>query len=718
MRKYGLLRTVAEFCCRGGACPRPRRSEARHRSLGGGKPRPYQNIEAAGPVPADRAGDSAGRRWGTASGAIATLALAAVVACSGGSGSGYNGPPVIVLGFDGMDYGLTRQLMAEGRMPNFTRLAEQGSFGPLGTAVPPQSPVAWSNFITGQDSGGHGIFDFVHREPDTLAPYFSTSRAEDPKTLKILAWEIPMGGGSVELLRRGQEFWEILEQNGVESHIYRMPANYPPSGTATRELSGMGTPDLLGSAGTFSFYTSDLFVSEDSVDGGDIYPVDLWDNKIEGELYAGAGGRADRFATDFSAYIDPETGWVELVIEDNGEKRLLKVGEWSDWVPIDFKLSAVTEVRGMARFLVQSLDPEFELYVSPINIDPMKPEQPISTPDDFAAELARATGRFYTQGMMEDTKALTAEVFSYEEFLAQAKIAGDEILEQYEHVLADFGGDFLFYYFGNLDQVSHMMFHTLDPEHPAYDPEVDGPYADSVPSIYEEFDGIVGYTLDNMPEDARLIVMSDHGFASWRRTFHLNTWLAQEGYLVLKDPGLAKSNIYSNVDWSKTRAYGLGLNGLYINLAGREPDGSVRPEDFNKVADDLARELLAVVDPATGQPAITKVYRADRTYRDSEYLAIGPDLQVGYAKGVRCSGSSALGDIQTEVITDNTDGWGGDHCMDHETVPGILLTNVELERPATDLLGLSATVLAEFGIDTEDTNTAGSGGTATVASGG
>jgi len=632
-----------------------------------------------------------------------------VLGCSG-AGGGYEGPPVIVLGFDGMDYGLTQRLMDEGRMPNFTRLSQLGGFGPLGTSVPPQSPVAWSNFITGQDSGGHGIFDFVHREADTLEPYFSTSRVEDPKIVKILGWEFPMGGGGVELLRKGQEFWEVLEQNGVESHIYRMPANYPPSGTATRELSGMGTPDLLGSPGTFSFYTSDLFVSEGAVDGGYVYPVDLWDDKIEGDLYAGPGSRAERFSTAFSAYIDPASEWVELVIEENGEKRLLKVGEWSDWVPIDFELSAVSKMRGMARFFLKSLNPEFELYVTPINIDPMKPEQPISTPGDFAAELARATGRFYTQGMMEDTKALTNDVFSYDEFLAQARLAGEEILDQYEHVLSQFEADFLFYYFGNLDQVSHMMFRTLDPDHPAYDPEVDGPHADAVPSIYEDFDSIVGYTLDNMPEDTRLIVMSDHGFTSWRRTFHLNTWLTQNGFMTLKDKSRAKSSIYSNVEWARTKAYAFGLNGLYINLAGREGEGSVRPEEFDAVVADLTESLLAVTDPASGLPAITKVYRADQTYQDREYLDIGPDLQVGYAKGVRSSGKSAIGDIQTEFITDNTEYWSGDHCMDHETVPGILLTNTQLRRPAGDLRGLSTSVLAEFGIDIADATAAGAAG--------
>ena len=640
--------------------------------------------------------------------AVGALAVVGLLASACGSDK-YEGPMVVMLGFDGMDYGITRRLMDEGRLPNFSALERQGGFAPLGTAVPPQSPVAWSNLITGMDAGGHGIYDFVHRHPETLAPYLSTSRAKEPRTLDLFGWEIPLGaGGEVELLRQGEAFWEVLERNGIESHIYRMPANYPPSGKATRELSGMGTPDLLGTPGTFSFYTSDLFTTERAVDGGHVYTVDLWDDRVEGRLHG-----PEELTETFEVYLDPEEPFVTLVIGDadgDGEERVLEVGEWSDWVPIDFELGALTEVRGIARFRVLAKEPEFEMYVSPINIDPMDPEQPISTPHGFAADLARAGGRFYTQNMPEDTKALSAEIFDYELFLDQAKVTGDEIRAQYEQVLAGFDGDFLFFYFGNLDQISHMMFRTLDPEHPAYDPEIDGPYADVLPQIYEEFDRIVGYTLERLPADAKLIVMSDHGFASWRRTFRLNTWLVENGYLVLKDETREKSNILENADWSRTRAYGLGLNGLYLNLAGRERNGSVTASEREELLRVLTADLLAVVDPATGEPAITKVYRREEVYSDRGHLDVGPDLLVGYAKGVRSAGSSAIGDVEPGVFSDNTGQWSGDHCMDHETVPGLIATNQPLARPAADLKALHDSILAEFGLDVPDGADAATGG--------
>jgi predicted AlkP superfamily phosphohydrolase/phosphomutase len=618
---------------------------------------------------------------------------------------------VIVLGFDGMDYSLTKRLMDEGRMPNFSRLAGEGSFGPLETAVPPQSPVAWSDFITGMDSGGHGIFDFVHRDPETVLPYLSTSETEgSERALKIGKYKFPLSGGEVKLLRRGRAFWEILEEHGIESHVIRMPANFPPSGKATRELSGMGTPDLLGTPGTFSFYTSDLFVEERDVSGGAIYAVDLWENRAEGVLYGPDNPhltKTRKLTRDFEAFIDPDEPVVKLVVGE--EERILQVGEWSDWVPIEFEMIPTQTLRAMARFYVKSTDPEFELYTSPLNIDPMDPAMPISHPKSYAAELAKATGRFYTQGMPEDTKTLTEGVFNVEQFLSQAKIAGDEFLEQYEHVLEEFDGGFLFYYFGNLDQISHMMFRAMDPEHPGYDPETDPDHRAVVEETYEDFDRIVGYTSEQMKPGTRLIVMSDHGFASWRRAFHLNTWLIESGYMTLKDPSRVEgTSIYSNVDWSRTRAYGLGLNGLYVNLQGRERGGIVPPGERDALMKELAEKLLATLDPETGMPAVTRVYERESWYSDAGYRDIGPDLQVGYAKGTRCSFESAIGDLTDRVFSDNLNLWSGDHCMDHTTVPGILLTNGSLAKPARSLKELNRAILAEFGIEAP-TSEAGSG---------
>lgn len=646
-----------------------------------------------------------------------TLCLG-VVSCGSRSG-GDTGKKVIVLGFDGMDYELTRRLMDEGRLPNFSRLAEQGGFAPLETSVPPQSPVAWSNFITGMDSGGHGIFDFVHRDPETMLPYLSTSDAEEvTRSIDFGDYSFPVAGGAMLLLRHGTPFWQILDDNGVESTIVRMPANFPPSESATRELSGMGTPDLLGTSGTFSFYTSELFAFQgDDISGGEVYEVYPYEGMVEASLYGPDNPylvKKTKVEAPFKVFTDPDN--PAALIELGDQEILLREGDWSDWVNVEFELISNPLLRGVltlmgvprdlsavVRFYLKQTHPELELYATPLNMNPENPAMPISTPPDYAADLAEATGLFYTQEMPEDTKALSGGIFSVDEFVAQARLTGDQFIEQFQYVLSQFDSGFLFYYFGNVDQTSHMMMRTLDPDHPAYDPAVDGPYADLIPSLYEELDWVVGYTLDHMPPGTKLIVMSDHGFTSWRRAFHLNTWLMENGYLALKDPNRRDDPGYLlNVDWSQTQAYGLGLNGLYLNLRGREKNGIVDPADRQALMREIADELLAVVDEATGEPAITKVYIAEETYQDRGYLEIGPDIQVGYAKGTRCSFESAIGEIpQTAVIVDNTEEWSGDHLMDHEAVPGILLTNEPMVRAAASLRDLGAAVLAEFGIETE-----------------
>jgi predicted AlkP superfamily phosphohydrolase/phosphomutase len=613
------------------------------------------------------------------------------------------GPRVIVLGFDGLDYDVTRTMIAGGGLPGLARLAQSGGFSALGTTVPPQSPVAWSTFITGLDPGGHGIFDFVHRDPATMVPYLSTSRVEPgSRALPLGRWQLPLSSGRAELLRRGQPFWEVLEARGVPTTIIRMPANFPPSGTATRELSGMGTPDLLGTYGTFGYYTSEPFAFRGrEVSGGVVFPVTVRSGAVDAQLVGPDNPflrQPTKATADFQALLAADRRHVKLVVGD--EHRLLAVGEWSDWVPVSFSLAPTQQLKGQVRFYLKSLDPFFELYASPINLDPFAPAMPMSHPASYAAELAAATGRFHTQGMPETTNSLKSGVLTDAEFLQQAALAAEENRRQYRDVLDKFAGGLLFYYFGNLDQVSHMMWRPRDPGHPAYHEATDAPHAGVVEALYRGLDAIVMDTLATLGPDDLLVVMSDHGFTSWRRAFHLNSWLRDAGYLVAADPARqSETDAFSHLDWSRTRAYGLGLNGLYLNLQGRERNGIVSAAERDALLDEITSGLLAFVDPATGAPAITKVYRSAEVYQHAGHEHVAPDLVIGYAKGTRGSDESALGGLPRDVIVDNISKWNGDHCMDHEAVPGVLLASRPLRRSAPTIQSLAAAVLAEFGVE-------------------
>jgi predicted AlkP superfamily phosphohydrolase/phosphomutase len=622
-----------------------------------------------------------------------------VISCGIGSAATPS-KKVIVLGIDGMDPGILGRMMEEGKMPNFSKLAEQGSFMPLGTSIPPQSPVAWSDFITGMDPGGHGIFDFIHRKPEMYLPYLSTSETVDPgHTIEVGDWIIPLSGGGTKLLRKGKAFWQILEEHGIPTTIIKIPANFPPAESEGRSISGMGTPDVLGTYGTFSYYTDNpaKFDDED-VTGGNIYPVSVYENRAETELVGPKNTfRKDQqnITVDFTVCIDPEQPVAKIEIQD--EEILLNVGEWSDWVTVEFEAVPLLQgVTGICRFYLKGVRPDFDLYVTPVNIDPFNPAMPISTPSDYAAELAGEVGGYYTQGMPEDTKAFSVDALGITDYLKQTKIVSNERLAMYDHMLEEFDSGLLFFYFCSLDQNSHMLWYLTDPEHPIYEEELAKTYGHTLEDIYVTMDGAVGKVLGKVDDNTTLIVMSDHGFAPFNRAFNLGTWLKDNGYITLTDD--TEGEFYDNVDWSRTRAYPLGLNGLYINQRGREGNGIVNASEKDKLLDEIAEKLLEVRDPENDELAILRLYKTREVYTNADERLV-PDAIVGYNRGYRASWETAVGSFPKELFTDNDERWSGDHCMASEVVPGIIATNRKIKASSPRLVDMAPTMLAEFGIE-------------------
>lgn len=610
---------------------------------------------------------------------------------------------VIVLGFDGMDYQMVKRMMTEGKLPNLRALSEGGSFKPLGTSVPPQSPVAWSNFITGMNPGGHGIYDFIHRDAATLFPVSSTARTEEPSnTIKFGKWVIPLSAGKVENLRKGKAFWEVLDEHDIPATVFRVPANFPPIETEEgKSLSGMGTPDVLGSYGTFSYYTDDPPPNRDEISGGVVYPVQPINNQVEAELV----GPKNTFLAEqpdatvpFKVWRDPEHATAKIQV--GGHEFLLQEGEWSPWLQVEFTMiPGLQSVTGICRFYLKEVWPKFKLYVTPINIDPSNPALPISAPGDYAKELHHDCGHFYTQGMPEDTKALSWGVFDYEDFRVQSDFVLQERLRLYHRVLDNFHEGLLFFYFSSSDQQLHMFWKMIDPEHPAYDPQEAERFAPVIESIYRELDAVVGKAMERADANTTLMVMSDHGFAPFRRAVHLNTWLKEQGYITLLDESKqAESEFFQNVDWSKTRAYGVGFNGLYVNLRGREAYGTVSRRDKEALMRELTERLLAMRDPRDGAPVVLEVYRGREIYSGA-YVHDAPDLVVGYNRGYRASWETTIGNFQEAWIEDNMDPWSGDHCMAAHLVPGVILTNKPVQAAAPRLYDLAPTILAEFGIE-------------------
>lgn len=632
------------------------------------------------------------------------LCAGAVFLFSCQSGKWRGDRKLVILGIDGMDPQLLKKFMAEGKMPNFSSLAQKGSFRLLTTSIPPQSPVAWSNLITGMNAGGHGIFDFIHRDPRTLQPYFSASRVEPPKHgIHLGNWVIPLGGGSAEQLRQGKSFWETLDDYGVPNLIFRMPSNFPPVKAKGHTLSGMGTPDLRGSYGTFSFYTDNPMSSAGFVEGGQIIPVEVKDSQVTANLV----GPDNSFRKGsppalepFTISVDPLEPVAKFSVQD--EKFVLREGEWSDWVHIQFKLIPfIGNVKGICRFYLKQAHPRFELYVSPVNIDPADPALPISTPKEYSRELAEEGGEYYTQGISEDTKARSAGVLDDKEYLQQSRTVLAEHRRIFDVEFPKFRSGLFFFYFSSLDLNSHMLWRLIDQKHPEYDASLAAEYGSALPEFYQQVDQVLGEVLQHADDRTTVMVLSDHGFAPYNRSFNLNTWLLKHGYITLKaEPNPGQSEAFANVDWSHTRAYGLGLNGLYLNLRGREREGIVESgAQAEALLKQIREELLDVRDPQNNLQAITRIDLAGEVYQ-GPYAHQGPDLIVGYNRGYRAGWQTILGNFPADVFEDNSNPWSGDHCMDYTLVPGVLLSNRPIHIASPSLTDIAPTIFAEFGIPT------------------
>jgi predicted AlkP superfamily phosphohydrolase/phosphomutase len=574
---------------------------------------------------------------------------------------------VIVMGVDGMDPGFVERHWAD--LPNLAALRDRGSFARLATTTPPQSPVAWSTFITGLDPSGHGIFDFVHRDPLTMEPFLSIGETQAARfKIPLGPYELPLTSPRVVSLRKGKAFWQMLEDRGVPTTIIRMPTNFPPvqSGAA---LAGMGTPDLRGTQGTFAFYTDDPGVTHGLVPGGRMVLAEVVDGHAELRIEGPPNSlrRDHRYASaTLNVDIDPQQPMARLAID--GAMAIVREGEWSEWMPVDFALIPhLASVRGMFRVYARQLHPRFELYVSPVNIDPIAPDLPISAPRSFSGEIAGRTGRYSTLGIPEDTSALRQGVFNLPEFLSQSRLIVEEERRLLDDSLSRFREGLLFFYFSSVDQNSHILWGQHDAE---------------LLEFYRAVDQRIGEVARRIPT-AELMVMSDHGFASFRRTVSLNNWLCERGFLAVKAGT-------EEIDWPRTRLYAMGLNALYLNLAGRERFGIVQPgQDRDLLLENARKQLLALRDSLDGAAVIETV---------SSTNVGGPDLIVGYSRGYRASWQTGVGGLSKAVLEDNDDPWIADHCINAADVPGILFTTQKLRVADPALRDLPVSLLALFGL--------------------
>ncbi len=593
---------------------------------------------------------------------------------------------VIVLGLDGLDPSIVDRYMEEGILPVLKRLSEQGTFKRLATTLPSISPVAWSSFQTGVNPGAHNIFDFLSRDKRYYLPALASTETVPPaRFLKIFKWRIPLGRPQIKLLRKSQPFWKLLGDRGILCNVLRVPITYPADKFNGNILSAMCAPDLKGTQGSYTLYTSSSERAAEKHTGGECVIVKRDGSTVHGEI----SGPPDPFLpagpelrVPFTVNIKGDSK-ASLTVQDTAVE--LDLNEFSDWIPVKFRTSLRRTVPGICRFCLRSTHPEFLLYVSPVNISPGKPVLPIAFPSYFSTYLAKIQGNFGTLGLLEDTWALNNRALDDDLFLKLTWLAHDEREAMFFNMLEKTSKGLVVCVFDASDRIQHMFW------------EQNNGKGSAVREMYQRMDDLVGRTLaETGPEDL-LIVMSDHGFNSFRRGVNINTWLKNEGFLVLKEGAGGASDYFQDVDWTRTRAFGLGLGGIYLNREGREQQGIVREEDLASLKQEISAKLCRLVDPENGEHPIRKVYDSAAHYR-GVYKDDGPDLIIGCNGGYRVAWESVTGKLSEKVVSDNDKAWCGDHCVDPELVPGVLFMNRKLNGVNPHIMDIAPTVLSTFDV--------------------
>jgi len=665
----------------------------------------------------------------------------------------------IVLGLDGLDPVLVKRFMDDGKLPTFSKLAEEGSFKPLQTACPSMSPVAWSTFATGVDASRHNIFDFLSRDEKTYFPILSSTRIENPdRTIKLGRYTIPIGKPSIRLMRKSKTFWKVLDDCYVPCHVLRVPITFPPEKMKNGViLSAMCVPDLRGTQGSFTMFTTD----EERVGaytGGTLLLVERDGNTISGELPGPPSPftpEAGEMKVPFTATIDE---FSEVVSFDFGGNEVeLGEREYSEWLTIEFDAGLGVKVSGIVKLYVTSISPHFELYVTPINIDPDSPAMPISDPSMFAQYLAKLQGSYATLGLAEDTWALNERMIDETAFLEQTYAIHEEREEMFFNSLKKNRNGLNVVVFDATDRIQHMFMRYLDPSNPSNRDKDTTEHARAIEDLYVRMDGLLSRVLEYVDDSTLLCVVSDHGFKQFKRGVNINTWALNNGYMRAKGngsgdgasvggvsgdgaPGDGASaggnggaggqggqvesqeggacdmggycagvagtdsvigEYLRDVDWSGTKIYQLGLSGIYINKRGREAQGVVASSDYRALKREIIDKLTGLKDPETGEEAITSVYDTEEIM-SGPYTDGAPDLIIGYNIGYRASWDAAVGKSSPTVVEDNVKSWSGDHCIDYRLVPGVLFCNRKVEAAKPGLIDMGPSILDLFGVPVPD----------------
>ncbi|MEW6085435.1 MAG: alkaline phosphatase family protein [Chloroflexota bacterium] len=560
----------------------------------------------------------------------------------------------LILGFDSFDPAVFETMAGRNLLPNFESFVKQGGYSRLEVCSPPQTEVSWTCIATGADPGGHGIFDFVHRDPASYTPFVS-----------ILPTKKGFAGEQFVPPYTAKTFFEEAAALGYPATALWWPAMFPARPELpVMTLPGLGTPDIRGQLGVGTLFTSEneskpkTAVVKLESEGKDRFTA-----KLPGPQTAGRDGPRMLTLPLVVEVLDEKS--VKLMIEKT--QIGLRLGEWSEIVELRFKAGMLLNIHAITRFILTSVHGAVRIYALPLQIHPAHTVWHYSSSGSFAKKLWNEVGPYLTLGWPQDTTGLEEGCISDEQFLDLCTKIFERRIQILYHLMKNFQEGVLASIFDDLDRVQHMFFHD---------------HMDVVEDWYMRLDKFVGEVngkVEAWNGKYRYLIMSDHGFSPFRKKVHVNRWLIENNFLALKNGG----NDLRGVDWAKTKAYAVGLNSIYLNVTGREGQGIVQADEIENLLADLRMKLSNWKD-ADGNSVVDKVRLKHETY-SGPYTRFGPDLLVGYASGYRASAETGLGKIPAESLEENHDHWGADHCMDSDIVPGVIFAN----RDLTDFGGIS-----------------------------
>jgi predicted AlkP superfamily phosphohydrolase/phosphomutase len=559
----------------------------------------------------------------------------------------------LILGLDAFDAVTFEHLSAKGKLPNLTQYVEANGYARFTVTNPPQSEVSWTSIATGLNPGGHGLFDFVDRDPATYA-----------LSVSLLPTKRGIGGTQFVPPYTARTIFDHAVEQGFPAMALWWPAMFPARpGSLVHALPGLGTPDIQGRLGVGTLFSTDAELPK----GESKTTVVRLERRGRGR-YAGLLSGPTRKTRTGSAESVLE---LQLEVADAKSARLtidkhrieLIEGEWSAILELSFKMGRFLSVRALTRVILSQIEPEVKLYFVPLQLHPLRSPWPYAGPRSFVKRTWKACGPFLTLGWPQDTTGLEDTCITDDQFLKLCSSIVDTREQVLMHHLDGFREGILASVFDSLDRVQHMY-------------RRDRP--DIVENWYIKMDALFGRVRERMDRlgdrKAQIITVSDHGFSDFSYKVHLNRWLVEQGYLTEKEGGEVGS--LRGADWSQSRAYAIGLNSLYLNLAGREGQGCVQESQKESLLDRLEDGLLAWRGP-DGRPVVQQAYRRENVF-SGPYAAYGPDVVVGFAPGYRASAETGLGTWGEGTFEPNTDHWGADHCIDAEAVSGVLFANQDL----------------------------------------